>query len=107
MSKTFEVPDRPNSKTLKNIHNDMHDWFGVDLTDDQIIHYGRQNRHLWADMLNGEFDTVCREQLADEMVRAVLGSGNEWPRYGAGSPVFEKFIERFRPAARAAGIKTD
>ena len=84
----------------------MKDWYGVDLTDEQIEQYGQQNRRLWADMLDGTFDTVNREQMADELVHAVLGSGQHWPLNGEGPIVFEKFIERFRSAARSRGIRT-
>ena len=93
-------------KNLKYIHGVMMDWFGVDLTDAQIEQFGKRDRQLWTDMVAGEFDTVCREQLADEVVREVLGSGERWPRYGGGSPAFAQFVERFHQAAKSKGVKT-
>lgn len=84
----------------------MLDWYGVDLTNEQIERFGQQNHKLWSDLLHGTFDTVNREQMSDEVVHAVLGSGVHWPLGSEGNVVFEKFIERFRVAARSRGIKT-
>jgi hypothetical protein len=90
-------------KTLRYAHGTMCDWFGVDLTDDQIIEIGKSDREVWKDMLMGEFDTVTRENFGDAMVRYVMGSGNRWPRYKDAQA--DHFFVKFEAAARQKGIK--
>jgi len=105
MTKTFEVPKSPTPKTLKYVNAAMNDWYGIDLTDDQIEEFGKQNPALWADILAGNFDTVCREQMSNVIVQAVLGSGVHWPLNGEGSIVYGAFIDRFKAAAKYKGIR--
>ena len=99
--KDLELSD----KNAKYIQGSMADWFGVDLTKQQIEYYGKRNRALWADMLEGEFDTCNREQLIDEIVSDVLGSGKRWPRGGDGNATYERFMNEWLDKARSAGIR--
>ena len=92
-------------KTLKYVHGTMMDWFGVDLTDDQIIEIGKSDRNLFADLQDDCFDTVARENFGDAMTRYVLGTGHRWPTYGDGSAAAEKFHAEFERAARSKGVK--
>ena len=92
-------------KTLKYVHGTMMDWFGVDLTNEQIIEIGRTDRTLWHDLEDDCFDTVARDAFGDAMTRFVLGSGRRWPRNGDGRGVQEKFNLEFERAAQQKGIK--
>jgi hypothetical protein len=92
-------------KTLKYVHGSAMDWFGVDLTNEQIIEIGQSDRDLWHDLIDNCFDTVARDNFADAMTRYVLGSGQRWPRNGNGSVVFQKFMDEFERGCRSKGIK--
>ena len=92
-------------KILVDVHETIMGWFGVDLTNKQIIEIAKIDRTVWNDMVDDCFDTVARENFGDALICYVLGTGRRWPRYRDGQTVHDEFIAEFENAVGKMGIK--
>lgn len=86
---------------LQDLKRALHDWSGVDLTDEQ-------GEELLADpevarTLGWGFDTVCREAAMRALARRLVG--RDWPLYGEGDEVAKAFEAAFQKAAIEKGYK--
>lgn len=85
-------------KFIKEIHDQMQDWFGFDLTEEQIIEYVEQSR---IDC----FDTVEREDFADHL--AVKITGMNWPLNGDSSEYKKTFYQKLAANVVDHGISLE
>lgn len=88
---------------LEEIHAIVHDWMGLDLTNDQILELIREDDDFLGDYIAHGMDTCCRESLGSIIARKLVG--RDWPTYGEGEQVAAEFHDKFVAAAKNAGYK--
>jgi hypothetical protein len=89
-------------KDIKDIQSVVHDWYGVELTKDQVLHLLKKY-NLEGDYYEFGMDTCVREAMGSAIAKEVVGRG--WPCYGDGEEVRRKFDETFKANAEAKGYK--
>jgi hypothetical protein len=80
----------------------LNDYFGLGLTSEQVGEFLQRNPSVCAEIAKfGAFDTETRSAIADTLCDE-LGVG-DWPTYGMGQEVYEKFKLKLADAAKIKG----
>ncbi len=79
---------------IKQIQDEMEYWFGFNLTEKQVEEYINKTKISF-------FDTVEREDLADDLGRKITGMG--WPINADQQDYKDKFYELMRKNAEEKG----
>lgn len=89
---------------IKETNNEIADWYGVDLTDKQIVTIYNNNPSLYTEALDSKFDTLARETFADILCNMILGiswpTGGEIARYEGGE---DKFFADLKSKGKSQG----
>ncbi len=84
---------------------DIEEFYGVVLTRKQFASFLKRHPKLAIDVLEEDFDTVCREDFADHLAFELTGLS--WPSYADSEKVKKKFEKAFVKAAEKAKIKLE
>jgi hypothetical protein len=91
-------------KDIQLIHDIIHDWMGLDFTEEQIIALMKKERDILLEIAEfGVFDTCVRESLMSSI--AMRLTGRKMPTYGDGEEAGKQFFKELGEKAKAAGIK--
>lgn len=92
----------PTPTEIKQARAVLHDWCGVEVTDDQARELLADPR-VASELPYGVMDTCTREALMSALARRVVG--RNWPIYGDGREAMEKFSAEMREKAPQLGYK--
>ena len=92
-----------NDKLIQECIDVIQDYTGVQLTMSQFSELMQENPRLRKQLIkyNSPRDTMDRECMIGALAVKIVG--RQWPTYGEGQEVYNKFIENFETQVHAQG----
>src|ERR1700690_3608874 len=83
----------------------MHDWFAIDLTNDQIEHFAKMDPDVWEDVKDDYCDTLTRDRFINLIVNTIMSNEDHWPLNMDTGTLYERdFWNRFYAACANWGF---